>query len=106
MTVQLLSHPFRINARGSAVTADDTSAEYCAQRLTILLGTQPGERIMVPMFGVNDPAFEGFTTQALNIQVSMFRIPVQIENIKRSYLNDAQENVVIQFAMTNTGGLR
>lgn len=97
MTVQLLSHPFRLNKRGEAVTLDDMSVEYCAERLGIILGTQPGERVMIPTFGVNDPAFEGFTSQALRVQISQYGLPVEVGEIKRAYLNDSQERVTIQF---------
>lgn len=99
MTTQLLSFPFRLDKQGFAVTEDDESDVYCAERLSIILGTRPGERRMVPTFGVNDPAFEGFTSQALSIQVAQYRLPVEIVRVRRSYLNDAQENVVVEFNM-------
>lgn len=96
---QLLSFPFRLDKQGFAITNDDESDVYCAERLSVLLGTRPGERQMVPTFGVNDPAFEGFTTSALSIQVAQYGLPVEIVRVRRSYLNDAQENVVVEFNM-------
>jgi hypothetical protein len=102
MTVQLLSFPFRRNNKGEVVTKDDTSPEYCAERLAIMLGTQPGERVMVPTFGVSDPAFEGFVDQALRVQVGLFGLPVDIGDITHTYVNDAQEKVSIQFDMSAT----
>lgn len=102
MTVQLLSFPFRRNNKGEVITKDDTSSEYCAERLSVILGTQPGERVMVPDFGVNDPAFEGFTEQALRLQVSRFGLPVEIGDVKRTFINDAQERVIVQFDMAAT----
>lgn len=102
MTVQLLSFPFRLNSRGAAVTEDDTSKEYCAGSIAVILGTQPGERPMNLQFGVNDPAFESFSEQALRIQVSRVGLPVEIGNIRRMYLNDAQENVTVQFDMATS----
>ena len=94
---QLLSFPFRIDKNGRAVTEDDESIVYCAERLSVLIGTRPGERVMVPEFGINDPAFEGFTAQALTLQVTRYGLPVEIMSAKRSYVNDAQENVTIAF---------
>lgn len=94
---KLLSFPFRIDKTGEAVTLDDESLAYCAERLSIILGTRPGERVMVPEFGINDPAFEGFATQALTVQVAQYGLPVEIGQVKRSYINDAQENVIIEF---------
>lgn len=94
---QLLSFPFRVDKTGYAVTGDDESLGYCAERLSIILGTRPGERVMVPDFGINDPAFEGFTTQAMTVQIAQFGLPVEIGQVKRSYVNDAQENVIIEF---------
>ncbi|AKL88321.1 baseplate protein [Gordonia phage GMA6] len=99
MSTQLLSFPFRLDKQGYAVTNDDESDVYCAERLSVLLGTRPGERQMAPAFGVNDPAFEGFTASALSVQVAQYGLPVEITRIRRSYLNDAQENVVVEFNM-------
>lgn len=100
MTVQLLSFPFRQNEKGEIVTKDDTSDEYCAERLTIMVGTRPGERVLVPEFGINDPAFEGFTEQGLRVQVSRFGLPVEIGEVRRSYVSDNEEQVSISFDMT------
>lgn len=107
MTVQLISFPFRLNKQGTVATADDTSAEYCAERLAIILGTRPGERVMNPDFGINDPAFEGFTETALRIQVARSGMPIDLGTIKRMYLDDAREQVTIQFDMTQSwyGGM-
>lgn len=107
MTVQLLSFPFRLNQKGEVVTKDDTSTEYCAERLTLMLGTRPGERIMVPDFGINDPAFEGFTEQTLRVQVARFGLPVEIESVRKKQVNDEQEHVTITFDMAeNIYGMR
>lgn len=99
---QLMSFPYRLDKQGKAVTHDDKSEEYCAERLSIIVGTRPGERVMVPTFGVNDPAFEGFTAQALSIQVTQYGLPVEITKVRRSYLNDAQESVVVEFGMSQS----
>ena len=99
MSVQLLSFPFRLGKQGFAVTEGDESDVYCAERLSILLGTRPGERQMVPLFGINDPAFEGFTASALSIQVAQYGLPVEVSRVRRSYMNDAQESVVVEFNM-------
>lgn len=99
---ELLSFPFRVDKTGSAVTGDDESLVYCAERLAIFLGTRPGERVMVPDFGINDPAFEGFTQQALIVQIAQFGLPVDIHSVKRSYANDAQENVSISFDLAQS----
>lgn len=99
---ELLSFPFRISRQGVAVTHDDMSEQYCAERLSIIVGTRPGERVMVPTFGVNDPAFEGFTAQALMIQATQYGLPVDIQRVRRSILNDAQEHVEVQFTMSQS----
>lgn len=101
MTVQLLSFPFRLNPAGAAITADDDSAQYCAERLSVILGTRPGERPLAPDFGVNDPAFQGYTDQALRIQVSRVGLPIDITNVRRRHLDDAREQVTIEFDMLN-----
>ncbi|UVF61463.1 baseplate wedge protein [Gordonia phage DalanDe] len=98
----LLSFPFRVDKNGTVATEDDESLVYCAERLTVFVGTRPGERVMVPDFGINDPAFEGFTTQALTVQVAKFGLPVEIHSTKRSYVSDAQENVTIAFDLAQS----
>ncbi|AZS07909.1 baseplate wedge protein [Gordonia phage Kabocha] len=99
MTVQLLSFPFRVNKQGVATTEDDESDVYCAERLSIILGTRPGERPMAPSFGINDPAYGGFTQQALSIQVAQNMLPIDIQRVRRVILSDTQEHVTIEFSM-------
>jgi phage baseplate assembly protein W len=104
MTAQLISFPFRLNPQGSVVTQDDMSAGYCAGSLAIVLGTQPGEKVMVPLFGINDPAFQSFASQALNVQITMWGIPVDINDVKLVHINDAQQNITISYDMSYGGG--
>ena len=108
MSVNLLSFPFRLNSKGNAVVADDASAEYCAERLTVILGTQPGERPLTPSFGVNDPAFESFAVQALTVQVALYGLPVEIGDVSRTFISDAQEHITVRFDMAPStfGGKR
>lgn len=96
---ELLSFPFRLDTTNRVVTKDSGSEEYTAERLTVLLGTRPGERPMVPTFGLRDPAFEGFVEQALRLQVQRFGIPADIGLVQRLHYSDAQERVIIQFSM-------
>lgn len=103
MTVQLLSFPMQLTPQGFFATGDDTSAAYCAERLSVILGTQPGERRMAPGFGINDPAFDSFTEQALRVQVEKYGLPVEIGAIQRVFISDAQENISISFDMSNRG---
>lgn len=55
---ETLSFPFRLLA-GRAVRVEQGSTEDTGQRLATILMTRPGERELVPTFGVQDPTFVG-----------------------------------------------
>lgn len=48
--------PFRIVGAAASVVEDGSDAEL-VQNVTVLLGTRPGERLVVPEYGVGDPTF-------------------------------------------------
>lgn len=51
--------PFGLDGRGQVATFAQDSAAEVGQCVRILLGTRPGERLMVPQFGVDDLTFAG-----------------------------------------------
>lgn len=52
-----LAVPFRLDPRGQAATLKQDSPAEVAQSVRILLDTRPGERLMVPDYGVDDLTF-------------------------------------------------
>ena len=49
--------PFRIGRNGAAETVDQDTDVEVAQSIRVLLGTRPGERLVVPDYGLDDPTF-------------------------------------------------
>lgn len=97
MGVPLLAHPFRLQPDGSIATHDDTDEAYYAERLAIIITTIPGERDLVPDFGINDPAFEGLSESALALQVETFLLPIEIVSVERVIVNDSSSDYLVQF---------
>lgn len=51
-----LAVPFRI-VGGRAATVEDGTLDEVTQNVRVILGTRPGERLVVPEFGLGDPTF-------------------------------------------------
>jgi hypothetical protein len=97
MTVQLIAHPFRLAADGRVQTHEQDSEEYLAERLALLLSCRPGERILVPNFGINDPAYGGLTLAAIQNQVNIYEIPVTVTDVKRDPITDGLTRFRVTF---------
>lgn len=72
MTVQLITHPFRLRRDGSVDTAPPGSEEQISSQLAALIGTRVGERPMAHTFGVPDPAFAGLAAADVAAGVRIF----------------------------------
>lgn len=97
MAVPLISHPFRVQPNGQVATLDDTTDQYLSERLALILSTIPGERAAVPLFGINDPAYEDLPMSALQSQVDIFDLPVNIINVTKKPLDDTRTDYVVEF---------
>lgn len=53
----VISWPFRVDARGTIVTADNRS-EIISQAIADIVETRRGERVMMPDYGIADFVFE------------------------------------------------
>lgn len=98
MTTPLIAYPFRLNPAGAVATVPDGSDEQLAQELAVAVLTRAGERVLVPSFGVADPAFEGFDDEALRLHVELFGPPVEVEDVTAKYVDAATQDVVVQFS--------
>ena len=97
MTVQLIAHPFRMGNDGRIQTHEQDSDAYLAERIAFVLGTHPGERPLVPAFGVIDPAYDELTLASLQNQMTIFEIPVTITSVTRSDVDNTTSAFRITF---------
>lgn len=63
----MLKIPFEIGDDGRALVVDPGSDLGRAQRITEILRTIPGERPLVPDFGLIDPSWRGLDVDALQV---------------------------------------
>lgn len=97
MTVQLIAHPFRLGNDGRVQTYEQDSDAYLAGRIAFVLGCRPGERPLVPAFGVNDPAFDELTLASIQNQMTIFEIPVEITGVERDDVSDSTASYRVTF---------
>lgn len=97
MAEPLISFPFRLGPNGSVVTLLEDSPDYQAELIAALVTTVPGERPQVPLFGVNDPAFNGIDAQELVYKISLFGPPVKISAVKMRQVTDTEQDVWVEF---------
>ena len=94
--VRLISYPFRLGSDGSIVTIED-GADYYADELAMLLKTLPGERELVPEYGIDDPTFDNFSQMELLEKVSLFGPPVKVYSTTSRFTNDGRIVVDISY---------
>lgn len=97
MTVQLIDHPFRLGDDGRIATHEQDTEAYLAGRIALILGCRPGERDLVPAFGVSDPAFDGLSLASIQNQMVIFEIPVQITSVEREDISDSATSYRVTF---------
>ena len=95
MPARLMSFPFRLTPGGTVATVEQGSDAYLGEQLAIALLTVPGERIQVPQFGCNDPAFTGFETGNLIRHVTDFGPDVHITEVGRRRRGDDREELTV-----------
>jgi len=65
--------------------------------------TRPGERIQVPAFGVNDPAFASFQVSSLQRHLIDFGPPITITEVKVEPAREGQERVTVSWRRADAG---
>lgn len=78
---RVLSFPLRVGIDGSLATVDQGSDAYVDECIGVAMLTRPGEIILAPTFGVDDPAFAGFDAAALQRHLLDFGPDVTITNV-------------------------
>lgn len=100
MATPLLSHPFRLSPNGYAFTRDQSDDEYIAERIALLCTTIPGERLLVPGYGIADPVFAGFDENILRTQLSIYGPHVELDSVKISNPTNSLQQVEVSFTTT------
>lgn len=97
MATNLISFPFRLDPSGAVATRDSGSPDYLAEQLAVLCLTRPGERALVPNFGLTDPTFSDFDRTELEAKVQVFGPPVQITGTEVFWPRADRQEVSINF---------
>jgi hypothetical protein len=95
---RVISFPFALDGTGAVATVDQDSDVEVEQQLAVAVLTRPGERIVVPTFGVDDPAFVHFLTGALQRHCLDFGPDVTIIEVNRALRSDDREIVSINWS--------
>lgn len=93
----LISFPFRLSAVGQVVTRQDFTNEYYAEELGCLVGTIPGERPLVPTYGLTDPTFQAVDANEIAAKAALFGPPVRIVRVTPQWLPNNRQDVLIEF---------
>jgi hypothetical protein len=95
-----VSFPFRLDLSGVVATVEHGSDAEIDELLAVAALTTPGERIQVPTFGVDDPAFTGFELGNLQRHVIDFGPEVTVSAVNIARRADGREEVSIEWART------
>lgn len=95
--MQILSFPMRIQANGRLATVEQNSDDHLAEELAIICLSRPGERELVPEFGIDDPAFDEIHPDQVRAQASIFEVPVDVIDVVSDDVDDTVQDVTIYF---------
>lgn len=93
----LIAFPFRIAPAGNVATNPQGSTDYYAELLAVLIGTKPGERQQVPLFGLSDPTFSTVDEHELSSKVAVFGPPVRVLSVNTRYTSSTTQDVSVEF---------
>ncbi len=92
---RILSFPFRISPSGVAATVEHGSDAEIDELLAVGALTAPGERILAPTFGVDDPVFTGFEIASLQRHCNDFGPAVTITVAEPTRRGDDREELTL-----------
>lgn len=95
--MDLISHPFRLEANGAVATVEDDTDEAYAEGIAILCLTRQGERPLVPGFGITDPTFTGLDLAELNVLLGDYGPPVEVTDTVVTYPTETTQRVEFAF---------
>jgi hypothetical protein len=94
---ELIGFPFTITKNGSVVTREDGSVDGLSEDIAVLCLTQPGERELVPEFGLPDISFDGILQEELAGKIALFGPEVSVNNIKSSFPREGIQQIEIEY---------
>jgi hypothetical protein len=100
----LISYPFRLTANGSVAVREDGDADYFAEEFACLLLTRPGERELVPEYGIEDPTYEDIDYEELESKIAMFGPPIKLADVYFDYPYDGFLDIELEFEPVNDEG--
>lgn len=95
---RLLAYPVRLDPNGAFATLED-GEEYYAQELAGLVMTEPGERPLVPEYGVEDPTFGEMDQLSIQSKVDMFGPPVELGDLELTEINENDLRYDLEFTV-------
>lgn len=94
---QLIAYPFTITPGGRVATVDHDTSVARGQQLAVLVATNIGERVLVPAFGIPDPAFRGVNVEDVRAGVELFGPPVDVTAVTAAAVEAGSQKVRISF---------
>ena len=94
---KLISVPFRVSTFGGAVSNEQGTDVYYGEQIATIIFTRQGERPLRPLFGVPDPAFEGFAFSTFRAQVAQELPEVENLQVETEAISERQERVNVNF---------
>lgn len=102
VTVRVLSFPIRLDRTGAIAGVEQGSDVWIEECIAQAMLTQPGERDLVPAFGVDDPAFALFQVAALQRHLADFGPEITVTSAEVQESTDGKERVVIDWVRAET----
>lgn len=97
MSAILISYPFRLATNGEVVIRPDSDDDYYAEELAGLIQTVPGERPLVPDYGIEDPVYNEWPEEDLAAKIDLFGPPVEVEELYIEFMQDGIADMVLKF---------
>lgn len=95
--MQTLSFPIRLTRTGTFATVEQGSDDHVEELIATAILTRPGERHLVPQFGINDPAFVGWERLKLQLHLNDYGPSVVVEDVSIERSNTGTERVTMSW---------
>lgn len=100
----LFTYPFHVQPDGSVAKTPD-GENYYAQELVNLILTDPGERSLVPDYGIDDPVFNSLNIVELLGKIEMYGPPVNIDTdsgVTTTWVRDGVATVNVNYSVATS----
>lgn len=96
--MDVFAYPMRVRTDGSIAKVENMSEPQIAQELAMLVLTEPGERGLVPEWGLDSvDETNGLEEIELEVKVEMFDIPAEIVSVERFHDGSDVDRITIEF---------